>query len=190
MEVYLIRHTKTVAPPGVCFGRSDVEPAPGYTEIVPFIKKNLPEFPDAVFSSPLRRCVVLAKEIYGTEPVIDSRLMELDFGDWEMKKWDDIPQNRLLEWTENYVNIPPEGGESFSEMYKRAYGFFESEIFASVYKKAAVFTHAGVLRCALAFALGIELQKTFDYEIGHGTVLKLVKTGPVITADIMPANRS
>ena len=60
--------------------------------------------PDSlVFSSPLTRCVQLAERL-SDNVTTDARLLELDFGDWEGKRFDDIDVDVLQQWTDNFVH--------------------------------------------------------------------------------------
>ncbi len=62
MEVYLIRRTETVCEKGICYGQSDVGIRKPYNAVFESILRELPQ--DAVlYSSPLQRCVILAKHI-------------------------------------------------------------------------------------------------------------------------------
>src|SRR6218665_2037125 len=116
MEVYLVRHTETVCEKGICYGQSDVEIREPYDVVFETILSQLPQ--EAIlYSSPLQRCVVLAKHIQenikANSIIEDSRLMEMHFGDWELQSWDAIPQEVLNSWMEDFVNVRVPNGESF-----------------------------------------------------------------------------
>jgi alpha-ribazole phosphatase len=60
------------------------------------IKEQLP-IDATYYSSPLVRCKILASYLQSSD--FDSRLVEMNFGDWELQKWDDIPELDLnLGW--------------------------------------------------------------------------------------------
>ena len=85
MEVYLVRHTETVCEKGICYGQSDVEIMAPYDAVFQSVLSQLPQ--DAnLYSSPLLRCVLLANYIKDNSEINavneDSRLMEMNFGDW------------------------------------------------------------------------------------------------------------
>ena len=37
----------------------------------------------------------------------DANLLELNFGEWELKKWSEIPKNLLDQWSADFVNYRP-----------------------------------------------------------------------------------
>jgi len=174
MEIYLVRHTKTAIPQGICFGRTDVETAETFPQEAGKVKAFFDFEVDEVFSSPLQRCKKLAQAVWPGRAKTDTRIVELDFGSWEMKKWDDIPQEKLLEWTDNYVKLAPPNGESFETMYARVKNFYCNSVFPLGCNTVAIVTHAGVIRASLALGMNIPLQETFNYPVEHGSITKLV----------------
>lgn len=183
MEIYLVRHTKTIDLKGICFGQTDVETAESFAEEAEIIKNKLPARFDAVFSSPLKRCRLLAEAVQNNAVRYDERLMELNFGRWEMMPWDDMPQDKLFEWLENYVTAAPPGGESFTAMYKRVMNFFEEVIFGSKYKRVLIIAHAGVVRSVLSNALKIDLKETFSHKVEHGCIMRFNYLAGKLTTD-------
>jgi alpha-ribazole phosphatase len=87
MEVYLVRHTETVCPKGICYGQSDVSIIEPYAV---FSVYNEAIASRCYIFSPLQRCTLLAnyiKENLGCISIKqDDRLMEMNFGDWENEK--------------------------------------------------------------------------------------------------------
>ena len=118
MEIYLVRHTKPLIDIGVCYGQSDIPLADTFAQELRQVKTKLPQTFDSVYSSPLLRCTNLAKT-FGQNVILKSELMEMNFGDWEMKKWDEIPENQLNPWMNNFVKTKVPGGESFEELINR-----------------------------------------------------------------------
>ena len=91
MIITLIRHTSVAVSPGICYGNSDVDVSPSFEKEAKQVLSKLQHIPfDAVYSSPLSRCRKQACYCGFTEPIIDTRLLELNFGDWEMKAWSEI----------------------------------------------------------------------------------------------------
>jgi len=173
MEVYLIRHTQPQVEKGVCYGQSDVLVKDSFQEEVNKLLKHLPKTIDTVYASPLMRCQKLAKELKASSSIqTDKRLMELNFGDWEMKKWDEIDQTELNKWMKDFVNVKVPNGESFTEMNTRVSSFAE-ELLKKEHKTAAVVAHAGVIRCLVALVLEIPLKNAFKIPVDHSSVTKI-----------------
>lgn len=122
MEIRLIRHTRPAIPKGICYGQTDLLPADSFLEEVSTIKAQLVDAPSpmAIFTSPLLRCSRLAEALFPHHAITaDPRLMELDFGQWEMKAWEEIPSAEITPWMEDFVRIPCTGGESYQQLYDR-----------------------------------------------------------------------
>ena len=172
MEVYLVRHTETVCEKGICYGQADVEIQEDYLPLFESIKKEIPE--DAiVYSSPLKRCVILANYISKGNFKTDSRLMEMNFGDWELKKWNDIPEDEINPWMQDFVNVSVLNGESFVELYERVNIFFDEIKKINPSKPVVIITHAGVIRSALCKISKLPLKDAFQNKVNFGEVKKM-----------------
>jgi len=169
MELILIRHTR-VATSGVCYGFSDVDLADTFElEKNIIIEKN--EFNNTnVFSSTLSRCTKLASSLSSVYTT-DDRIKELNFGDWEMQKWDEITDPRFDAWMKDYVNYRCPNGESLIDMKNRVEEFY-NELISSEYSKLVVVTHAGVIRLFHHLINGVTLDKMFDIKIDYGEVIR------------------
>ena len=175
MDIYLIRHTQTFADSGLCYGQSNIPLADSFPDEVDCLHEKLPEFDEAckVFSSPLSRCLDLAKT-FSTHVVTDARLQELNFGDWEGTRFDAIDADSLQHWTDNFVTAAPPNGENFEDLYQRA-GSFWQDLLAAEAEQVLVITHAGVIRALLARALNLPLANSFQLRVDSGSVHKLRK---------------
>jgi len=173
MDIYLIRHTHTATDPGLCYGQSDIALAASFAEEMAAVHDKLPEFDEdcQVFCSPLIRCLQLAQTFSDTVTT-DDRLQELNFGDWEGQRFDDLDAEILQQWTNNFVTAAPPNGENFEDLYQRA-GEFWQELLASNAKQVLVITHAGVIRALLARALNLPLSNSFQLRIDSGSAHKL-----------------
>jgi alpha-ribazole phosphatase len=176
MDIYLIRHTKTNTLKGLCYGQTDVELADSFLEEANQLQQKLPGLMpySLVFSSPLTRCVQLAKR-FSQNVIIDPRLSELDFGDWERTRYDDIDAAVLQHWTDNFVHVAPPNGESFIDLCQRA-GLFWQDVLQGVYpasEQIVIITHAGVIRALLAHILELPPAHAFQFRVDVGSVHKL-----------------
>lgn len=166
MAIYFIRHTKVATPKGICYGQSDVPVADSFSEEAEIIKNKIATLSFSfVYSSPLSRCIELATYCGFSNVKIENNLMELNFGDWEMQRWNDID---MRIWKENWVNIPPPNGESFMEMYQRTSHFFKR--IGQQEEDILIFTHNGVINCAKAYYENIALENTFNNTTPYGGI--------------------
>jgi alpha-ribazole phosphatase len=175
MDVYLVRHTTPDVASGVCFGQADVGLAESFDmEWSMLIPKLAHLVNHLVFSSPLQRCAKLAKRSVDhfnfSSPLTDARLLELNFGDWELKAWGDIPQGVVGDWTDEHVRQAPPNGESYVDLHLRAKSFLYDLAKHQNNKQALVFTHAGVIRALVAEALKVPLREASGVEVNYGSV--------------------
>ena len=179
MEVYLIRHTETIVDKNVCYGQSDLAlKAPFIKEFYRIINQVKVEQPK-IYSSPLSRCSILANyfHLYNkSQQAIkyDKRLKELNFGQWELKKWDEIEPKLLNEWMHDFVNYTVPGGESFACLYLRLNDFIETILLKEQRKRPVIIiTHAGVIRCFLCRKQNIPLKEAFSLQVNYGSISKI-----------------
>ncbi|KAF2330271.1 alpha-ribazole phosphatase [Flavobacterium daemonense] len=176
MEIYLVRHTETVCEKGICYGQSDVNIAEPFDVIFDEIVSQLPS-EAIVFSSPLQRCVVLAKHIKKNIKTIlyqeDVRLKEMNFGDWELKNWNEIPPEQLNPWMEDFVNIRASNGESFVELHERVGNFISEIISKNIQDPIVIVAHAGIIRSILCHQTSLPLKEAFQNKVDFGQVIKI-----------------
>jgi alpha-ribazole phosphatase len=171
MDVVLIRHPKPALAEGICYGASDIELAAGFEAETETLRTRLGDIADAaIYSSPLRRCRSTAETIGA--PLLDERLRELDFGQWELLRWNDIARSELDHWSEDFVNRAPPGGESYASLAARARAFL-ADAQAAGHRSIVVVTHAGVIRALLAHALGMPLEKSFAFRLDFASLTRL-----------------
>ncbi|MCF8186698.1 MAG: alpha-ribazole phosphatase [Sulfuritalea sp.] len=175
MDVYLVRHTKPNVTAGVCYGQTDVGLAESFDTEWSMLKPKLEHLTSPViFSSPLKRCAQLAQRAVNdfnfSSPLTDARLLELNFGDWELKSWQDIPQGIAGEWTDEHVMQAPPNGESYVDLHRRAKEFLYDLAMYQNIKQALVFTHAGVIRALVTEALKVPLKEASRVEVNYGSV--------------------
>ncbi len=90
------------------------------------------EQPVAVLTSPLRRAVTTAQiiaEAAGASVTIEDRLVELDYGDWDGRRVDELPAGSFDTWRDD-VGFRPPGGESLGDVRARVVSL-GTELFAS-----------------------------------------------------------
>ncbi|MDE6813549.1 MAG: cobyric acid synthase [Duncaniella sp.] len=178
MKLVFIRHTSVAVPKGVCYGQTDVGLADSFSEEAGSVKARLDGYKfDAVYSSPLSRCTRLAAYCGYGSPLIDRRLMEMNFGEWEMMPFDAITDPRLQEWFDDYLNVAPTGGESSMEQRKRFLDFID-EIGRQHTDDATIglFTHGGIIIHALATLGGQTDEEAFGRLPQYGEVVEITLT--------------
>lgn len=174
MEIILIRHTSVDVPPGICYGQTDVPLKPTFEQEAAITKEHLTAcLPfDHVYTSPLTRCMRLAAYCGYPDAEKDSRIMEINFGKWEMKPFDGNDDPRLKEWYADYLNVVATGGESFSMQYQRVSRFLD-ELKAKSYRRVAIFAHGGVLICAQIYAGLIKAEEAFSALTPYGGIIRI-----------------
>ncbi|MCI5707418.1 MAG: alpha-ribazole phosphatase [Odoribacter sp.] len=175
MKLTFIRHTSVAVESGICYGWSDVDTASTFPQEAEQVRKSIEkEHFDIAYSSPLSRCRQLADFCGYTHPLIDKRLKELNFGTWEMQRWDTISDPHLNLWYKDWINEPAGGAESYMDQYQRVSNFLD-EIRTLPQQQCCIFTHRGVIACALVYAKRCTIEKSFDEDIPYGskTIIEL-----------------
>ena len=173
MKLLLIRHTSVGVPPGTCYGQTDVPLAPTFPQEAEVVKNQLKNFHfDKVFSSPLSRCVKLAEFCGYPDAEKDARLLELNFGEWEMKAFDEINDPVLAEWFEDYINVRPPGGESVMMQQHRFLNFIDDLKKDTSLDTVALFTHGGILINALVALTGKSFTEVYSSIPPYGSILE------------------
>ena len=184
MDIYLIRHTKPLIEPGICYGISELELAPTFNEELKVLKAKTRGVNNLkIISSPLKRCTILANEFAPQAFLPDNRLLEMNFGEWENLPWLDIMdkyQDYYKKWEVEYVNLPPPGGETFSQLYKRCSGLMD-ELINTADGNYALITHGGVIRALIAHILDLPLESAFSLGVDYNSVTKISINGRMKT---------
>ncbi len=170
MEIYLVRHTRVAVAPGICYGQSDVACTTQFEEEVGQVRQKLGNLADyLVYSSPLKRCTCLAEKL-SANFVMDNRLLELHFGDWEMQAWSSLEGPQLGQWMADFVNVPPPNGESYRDLYQRCEEFLGEVSGKHQDQKLVLVTHGGVIRAIVSYLLGLPLENSFRLAFDYGSV--------------------
>lgn len=200
MNVYLVRHTSVDVPRGICYGQSDVplkETFPQeagavkcrlqhlvYKGILPDNNSCTAGFPeemhagepllsfDAVYTSPLDRCTRLAEFCGYGNAVKEPRILELNFGEWEMQEYKEIKDPHLEVWFEDWINVRTTGGESFMDQYGRVSAFLQ-ELKGKGLENVLLFCHGGVLACAKVLGGKIDPSEAFSTLDDYGSILHI-----------------
>ncbi|MFT5895147.1 MAG: broad specificity phosphatase PhoE [bacterium] len=110
------------------------------------------------------------------EVCIDSRLVELDFGDWEGMTWDEVHQDyeqTMRHWGEDWVNRSPPNGESFDEQVQRCSQWlkdWEQGLDSQIDSATMVVAHGGTIRAILCLCLNWSLSDAMSFNIDPASI--------------------
>lgn len=186
MEIYIIRHPEVSEYHKICYGQSDMQVThDALMTAVGRVKANIPEYSELTyFSSDLTRCKLLAEKLSAGKITYSSALREINFGNWELKNWNDIPEEEVNYWMEDYVNRKSPGGESYMDLYTRVIKYW-NELITKDYEKIAVVVHGGVIRSILSNALDMPMKSAFKFKLDFGGVSKIVINDELVTVEFI-----
>lgn len=168
----LLRHGAVRAQNGLCYGHLDLELSDTGIRQASAISGLWKDQPRRIISSDLTRTRQTAELIFPETTTTmhhDTRLRELDMGDWEGRSWDDLHNEQpgvLKQWAENWVDRAPPGGETGRQLYSRVAECY-TEIIQNAEPGTVIVAHAGSLR-ALACLLNKQgPEALFSYQIEH-----------------------
>ena len=203
MELHFIRHTQPEIERNTCYGQADISLSTSFPEeaeeILSTLKRlNIDDSYSKIISSPSQRCQRLAKKILAmqsqqnghydhrinqkahpsiaTAIELNPDLMEVNFGDWELKHWSEIPREQSENWTDNFITACPPNGESLLDLQYRVSQAFDKLLNMhgdNEYCKIAIITHAGVMRIIAAKVLNIALEDIFKLKINFAQIIKV-----------------
>ena len=156
MRIAFVRHTSLAESAGRCYGRLDLPLAATADQEIGAVLDRLKGFVGArLWTSPADRCLRLSSAIgplIGNTAALDDRLLELQFGDWEGRSWEDVPRSELDRWASDPIGFTVPGGESGATLIARATSFYHS--LTGLPGDHVVVSHGGPLRVLLALAAG------------------------------------
>lgn len=154
-QLWLVRHAKPLIAPGICYGQLDV---PADVEATAACARALAKaLPHGIpiICSPLQRCVQLGQALVGLRADLayetDARLKEMNFGQWEGQRWDNIGAAALDAWVADFPHHRPGGGESVQQFMQRVGQVWDE---ARDMPGTLWITHAGVIRAATLLHCG------------------------------------
>ncbi len=150
MKLWLVRHAQVRVDAGLCYGSSNVDCDIEATHIAAKNFAPNPSRGSVLWTSPLKRALQLAQALSSIRPdlqgpIADSRLQEMDFGQWEMQPWDCIPREAIDLWVAEFPHHRFGGQECAQDVIERVYGALSSAFQLNVPEIVWV-THAGVIR--------------------------------------------
>jgi uncharacterized phosphatase len=164
---YFIRHGETEwnALGRLC-GRTDVplsDAGRRQTHLLALRLKPLPV--KALYTSPLQRALETARfvsEAIGSEPVVDGRLVELNYGLWEGSTYEAIKRASpeiYRAWQQDPGGTAPPGGESGEQLIERVTPFLAEVAERHSDGNVVVVCHRTVNRLLACHFLGVPLSE-------------------------------
>ena len=145
-----MRHPAAAVAAGTCYGRLDLPLADPAAAAA--LAARLAGLGGAAWSSPAQRCRAVAVALGPHR--LDARLLELDFGAWEGRPWDDVPRPALDRWAADPAGFAPPGGESGAALVARVTAFAASLPLGD----HVVVTHGGPLKVLSALLRGFPVD--------------------------------
>lgn len=174
MEVVLVRHTSVDVPRGTCYGQTDVPVRDTFEQearaTLAELQQHMPF--DQAYTSPLTRARKLAAFCGYADALCDNRLMEMNMGEWEMQRYEEIQDPRIKEWYADYMHQPTTGGERFPQLYHRVTSFLD-ELKSQDFQSVVIFAHGGVLVSAGLYAGLYTEEHAWDNLVPFGGILKI-----------------
>ena len=180
IDIYLIRHTKPLIAAGVCYGQLDCPVGDDYQQQFAKVSRYFKDKRvNAVYSSPLQRCAKLAEDLaksHINQPVIyNDAFKEINFGDWEGEKWDDIARVQIDAWNKNRLHFQFPNGETPAQFHERVFQAW-TEFVASlpaVSQNIIIVAHSGVICSLLCRQRDIPLEKMTELKVGYASISKI-----------------
>jgi broad specificity phosphatase PhoE len=171
MTLYVCRHGRTEAnASGLLLGRADPHLDQTGEAQAGAMAAALPT-PDLVVSSPLERCRQTAAA-FGVDVEIDERLIELDYGEFDLVPLREIPPEVWRQWREDPGFRPP-GGETLEELATRVSDALDGVADRAVEADVIVVSHVSPIKAALAWALGVGIGVSWRSFVAQASVTEI-----------------
>jgi alpha-ribazole phosphatase len=178
VRLLLIRHAQPEAQAhGRCYGSLDVGLSARGGRLARHLARVLDSVPlAAVYASPRIRATLTATPLAaanGFSPTIVEALRELDFGDFEGRRYEDIARQQpelYAAWMSAPTSIRFPGGESFADLRARALAATAAIRKRHSGQVVAVVSHGGVIRAVLADALEVPAEAIFRVDQSYGGI--------------------
>ena len=178
MKIYFLRHTTLDIEDNIFYGQTDVDVSSNFVNEVSIIKKKFDEKAInlkkiLVISSPLKRCVKLATALQAPF-TIDSRIKELDLGEWEMKLMSTIPEVEIKKWQENLMEYKIPNGESNRDFLERLNEFLKDILKSE--QDVLLVAHAGSINGMISILTKEPFDKLVENyweKIKHGSLTSI-----------------
>jgi alpha-ribazole phosphatase len=189
-RLLLIRHAQPAEEArGVCHGRLNIGLSSRGQRRAHLIARTLERIQiAAVYSSPSTRALETATPLasaHNLTPTVDDALREIDFGELEGRRYDDIQAEHpdlYREWMQTPTKVRFPGGESYAQLQARAVEAMEAIRTSHRGSLAVIVSHGGVLRAMLAECLRMPAETIFrlDQSYGGVSVVDWLEDAPLV----------
>ena len=130
---------------------------------------------ERIISSDLKRCkqtAAILAEHRSLKIEEEPNLREISLGQWEGKSFEEIKRSQPEAYHlrgENLGGFRTPGGESFSDLQSRVVPVL-NDVLALSSGNVAIVAHAGVIRVALCYFLGLSLDNLFKLGQDYGSL--------------------
>jgi probable phosphoglycerate mutase len=175
MRLYIVRHGQTVwNAQSRAQGHTDIPLDDCGVEQAALLARSFsPGSVDAIYASDLQRCFATAEVLamhVGTPVIVDKRLRERTFGDWEGFQFDRI---RELVPPNNSLHFRPPNGESLYDTWQRVKPV-ASEL-EQLTLPTVVVTHGGIGALLLSALLKGNCETARSFRFGNTGLVELEK---------------
>ena len=177
--VFLVRHGSTDHLGHVISGRMGgvALKAAGQAEARRVAARLRAERVAALYTSPLQRARETAAPLadaLGVEATVDERLLEIDFGDWNGKRFQELDGDPVWRaWNDARASTRAPNGETMGEVQVRLRDFLDEVSTRHPDGRVAAVSHADVIKAVLADVLGFSMDRHAAIEISPGSVSAL-----------------
>lgn len=182
-RLYIIRHAEAMGNVLEFFqGRTDTEVSEkGKKQLECLAERFKDVHLDAVYSSPLLRARTTAEAVnryHGLPVRIERDIIEIDGGEWEDRKWSELPElfpDEYELWRNRINRFAAPGGESTLQVYDRMKEAVKRIAAENIGKTAAVISHGMAIKAYLNFADGREWDNYEDPGWSDNTAVSLIE---------------
>ncbi len=171
MTLFVCRHGRTEAnASGLLLGRADPDLDSLGRAQAAAIAATVPNA-ERVISSPLARCRQTA-EAFGQEITTDERLVELDYGDFDLQPLSEVPAETWARWRSDSDFRPP-GGETLNELGRRVFASLDELTEQAAEQDVVIVTHVSPIKAAVAWALNCEMGISWRCFVAQASITEI-----------------
>ena len=131
----------------------------------------------AVYTSPLSRARETADPIasrLGLSAVVEPALMEIDFGDWSGKTFDELkPLDAWERWNSARSTARTPAGDTMRAAQSRLLDFIDAHRLDAPDAPIVLVSHADPIKAALVYYLGLSLDDLSRFEIAPASLSRV-----------------